>query len=77
MSFGLHGASVSLVVALSVMLSDCKKYSGTYYDDVIIFSKGKEEHVKHLREVFGKLGEYGMSVNINFRYGVVFQEVYT
>ena len=64
MPFGLHGASFSLATAMSVNLSDYKKYSGAYYDDVIIFSNGKEEHVTHLRKVFGKLGEYGMSVNM-------------
>ena len=44
---------------MSAILAECQKYSGMYYDDMIIFS-----NVKHLREILGKLGEYGMLVNM-------------
>nr|CDS26255.1 gag pol polyprotein [Hymenolepis microstoma] len=35
----------------------------TYIDDVLIASSNKDEHKQHLRQVFGRLQQYGITVN--------------
>ena len=34
-----------------------------YLDDVTVFSKPDEEHLKHLRKVFEKCKKFGISLN--------------
>jgi len=34
-----------------------------YLDDLTVFSKTEEEHLKHLRKVFEKCRRYGLSLN--------------
>ena len=37
-------------------------YAMTYLDDIIIFSKNEEEHLKHLEEVFCRLRQAGLNI---------------
>ena len=44
------------------------KFSGSsqhfvYVDDILVFSKTPDEHIKHLRTVFQRLEEYGLVLN--------------
>lgn len=36
-----------------------------YIDDILVASKSLEEHTKHLRTVFERLQEYGISLNVS------------
>jgi hypothetical protein len=39
------------------------KFVVVYLDDVIVFSKKKEEHIVHLRHIFDRCHRYGISLN--------------
>ena len=43
------------------MLDDC---CTAYLDDVLIFSKTKEDHMKHVGEVIRRLGNAGLQIDI-------------
>ena len=34
-----------------------------YLDDVTVFSKKREEHIVHLRQIFDRCSRYGISLN--------------
>ena len=60
--FGLQGGAFSLTAALTKILEEFK-FAQSYYDDILIFSESKEEHLKHLKEILNALAAYGMQVN--------------
>ena len=62
MPFGLQGGAFSLTAALTKILEDYK-FAQSYYDDILIFSESKEEHLEHLKKILGALAAYGMQVN--------------
>ena len=62
--FGLQGGAFSLTAALKEVLKG-KSFCRNIYDDIIVFSKDKSEHMIHLREVFSALAEYGLLVNLS------------
>ena len=64
MPFGLHGASFSLAAAMVEVLSDCRDFARAYYDDCIIFSKGKSAHLTHLKKLLEKFNLYGLHINL-------------
>jgi cleavage and polyadenylation specificity factor subunit 1 len=35
-----------------------------YIDDIIVFSRNEEEHLQHLREVFGRLAQANLKINL-------------
>ena len=63
-AFRLARGSFTLTSALSSILGDYKVFVLHYYDDIIIFSRNREEHLEHLKLVFQVLAEYGLHVNI-------------
>jgi len=50
-----------LVTTLHKGLEYC---SGAYLDDIIIFSNTWEEHLKHLRFVFNRVRDAGLTLNL-------------
>ena len=64
MPFGLHGASFSLAAAMVEVLSDCRNFAKAYYDDCIIFSKGRSAHLTHLEKLLEKFNLYGLHINL-------------
>ena len=37
---------------------------GVYYDDSIVFSNSRSEHLGHLEEIFRKCVQYGLQINL-------------
>ena len=62
--FGLQGGAFSLTAALKEVLTG-KNCCKNIYDDIIVYSSNKDEHLIHLREVFLSLAEYGLHVNLS------------
>ncbi|XP_024945880.1 uncharacterized protein LOC107272817 [Cephus cinctus] len=63
MTFGLCNAAQSFQRFTDAVLRgiDC---CFCYVDDIIIASKDEQEHRQHLRQVFKRLQQYGLSINI-------------
>ena len=40
----------------------CSSFAMGYLDDIIIFSKTKEEHLQHLEEIFVRLHKFGLKM---------------
>ena len=58
LSFGLTNAPATFQAVMNDILRDyLGKFVLVYLDDILIFSKSREEHVVHLRLVFQKLRE--------------------
>ena len=54
MPFCSHGPSFSLAAAIVEILSDCRSFTRAYYDDCIVTSRGREQHLQHLEKIFQK-----------------------
>ncbi len=63
MPFGLKNAQASFQRCMDQVLQGQAGFSSTYIDDVLIFSKTWKEHVCHIREVLGALGQAGLTAN--------------
>ena len=47
---------------ISMVLQDCSGFVMVYLDDIIIFSKNKADHIKHIETVFWKLKAAGLKL---------------
>ena len=66
MPFGLVNAPATFQRAMDIILSEVRWESVlVYLDDVIIFSRSFEEHVKHLDLVLQKLSEAGATLKFS------------
>ena len=64
MPFGLNGVSFSLAAAMVKIFSDYRFFARVYYDDCIVASRGREQHLKHLEKIFQKFGSYCLHINL-------------
>ena len=64
MPFGLHSAPATFQRTMNQVLCGCESFAGAYLDDVVIYSKSWEEHVDHLKEIFGRLNEAGLTLKV-------------
>nr|XP_016481992.1 PREDICTED: RNA-directed DNA polymerase homolog [Nicotiana tabacum] len=65
MSFGLSNAPSTF---MRLMTQICQPYIGkfvvVYFDDVLIYSKDDQQHLKHLRKIFEVLREQTLYANL-------------
>lgn len=58
MPFGLTNASATFCTFLNQVFHDyLDKFVVVYFDDIVVYSSTLEEHMEHLKLVFGKLRE--------------------
>ena len=60
--FGLAQAPAYFQQLISMVLQGCSDFAMAYLDDIIIFSKSKAEHLKHIEIIFQKLKEAGLKL---------------
>ncbi|WVZ52398.1 hypothetical protein U9M48_003459 [Paspalum notatum var. saurae] len=59
MSFGLTNAAAFFMYMMnSVFMNELDKFVAVFIDDILIYSKSKEEHKEHLRIVLARLREH-------------------
>ncbi len=63
MPFGLHGVPASFQRLMDCVLSGLSDYVSAYLDDIIIYSSSWEQHLQHLKNVFQRIQEAGLSIN--------------
>jgi recombinational DNA repair protein (RecF pathway) len=64
MPFGLRNAPETFQIFVDITLAGLTwKIFLVYLDDIIVFSKTKEEHIEHLDAVLGRLNRAGFSLN--------------
>ena len=64
MPFGLNGAPAVFQELMNIVLQGCEDFAIAYLDDILIFSKTHQEHLKHLQVVFNKLREHGLKLKL-------------
>ena len=60
--FGLSQAPAYFQFLIDKVLMGCCNFAMGYLDDIIIFSKTKEEHLQHLEEIFTRLHNLGLKM---------------
>ena len=61
-AFGLSQAPAYFQLLIDKLLMGCSSFAMGYLDDIIIFSKTKEEHLQHLEEIFVRLHKFGLKM---------------
>jgi hypothetical protein len=65
MPFGLTDARTTFMRLMNeVLRSIIGKFVVVYFDDILIYSKSLDEHIEHLRTVFGALRETCLFANL-------------
>lgn len=64
MPFGLHGAPATFQRLVDEVLRGAEDYAATYIDDIVIFSRSWEEHLQHLSDIFRRIQEAGLVINV-------------
>lgn len=62
MSFGLRNAPATFSKLVENVLHGLDSFTGAYLDDIIIFSESWEEHMRHLRSVFQRIQDAGLTI---------------
>jgi cytoskeleton-associated protein 5 len=62
MSFGLRNAAQTFQRFMDDILRGLN-FCFAYLDDILVFSRSREEHEQHLRRLFEQLKRYGILIN--------------
>jgi hypothetical protein len=64
MPFGIINAGATFQRAMDIsFVGEKDKFIVIYLDDMTIFSKSDQDHLKHLRQTFTKCIKFGLSLN--------------
>lgn len=63
MPFGLTNAPATFNRMMDRIFRDHRKFVGTFFDDIIVFSHSEEEHREHLAKVFQALRDHRLIIN--------------
>ena len=64
MPFGLSNAPAVFQELMNIVLQECEHFAIAYLDDVLIFSKTPQEHLRHIQIVFRKIREHGLRLKL-------------
>ena len=64
MPFGLSNAPASFQELMSVVLQGCDGFATAYLDVIMSFSATLEEHMQHLKIIFGKLRQRNLRLKL-------------
>jgi len=65
MPFGLRNSSATFQACMNGVLRGCEKYAIPYVDDILIFSKNLEDHIRHIQNVFDRLRENTLKLKLS------------
>ena len=60
--FGLVQGPAYFQQLISIVLQDCSEFMMAYLDDIIIFNRNEQRHLKHIEIIFRKLKEAGLKL---------------
>jgi hypothetical protein len=63
MGMGLKCSSKTMQRLLDRLLRGCSKFSSSLLDDIVVYSKSFDDHLKHLREILTRLRDAGLTAN--------------
>jgi len=63
MSFGLKNAQQIFQRKMDNIFGNYKEFTCTYIDDVLVFSKTKEDHYLHLKQVLHLFERFGLIIS--------------
>ncbi len=65
MPFGLCNAPATFQKLMTRVLAGCEEFSNVYIDDILVGSSSWDEHLTHLRVVFKRLEEAGLTCQVS------------
>ena len=64
MPFGLKNAPAIFSELMNIVLDGLDKFAIAYLDDILIYSRSLEEHLKHIKIVFERLRKHGLKLKL-------------
>lgn len=62
--FGLSTTPSIFQELANIVLQGCEEFATAYLDDILIFSKNEDEHLKHIQEAFDRLRQHGLKLKL-------------
>jgi hypothetical protein len=62
MAFGLRNAPATFQRLINLVLAGLELFTGSFLDDIIIFSSSWEDHVNHIQQVFDRIISAGLTI---------------